>query len=218
MVVRRNNRVGIIRVLTTDDKSLLHRHGRILEGAFPALVFDSRCIPDQPEGIHDAETERMASPKVAALAREMVCEGVGGILVSCAGDPAVRELQRELPVPVVGAGIATAHLACTFGAPVGVLGITEDVPEEMRMILGSLLVAAVRPDAVTSTLDLMTPAGREQAVAAAGRMKAQGVRVLALACTGFATIGIAQVLREETGLVVIDPLIAAGAAMWSALC
>ena len=89
MVVRRNNRVGIIRVLTTDDKSLLHRHGRILEGAFPALAFDSRCIPDQPEGIHDAETERMASPKVAALAREMVCEGVGGILVSCAGDPAV---------------------------------------------------------------------------------------------------------------------------------
>ena len=98
------------------------------------------------------------------------------------------------------------------------LGITEDVPEEMRKILGCLLVAAVRPDGVTSTLDLMTPAGREQAVAAAGRMKAQGVRVLALACTGFATIGIAQALREETGLVVIDPLIAAGAAMWNALC
>jgi len=211
-------KVCLIRVLTTDDESLLRRHGDILERTFPGLRVESRCIPDQPEGIHDSGTERLAIPKVIALARDMEREGFAGILVSCAGDPAVRTLQRELMVPVVGAGIATAHLACTFGAPVGVLGITEDVPEEMRMILGSLLVAAVRPDGVTSTLDLMTPAGREQAVAAAGRMKAQGVRVLALACTGFATIGIAQVLREETGLVVIDPLIAAGAAMWSALC
>ena len=211
-------KVCLIRVLTTDDESLLRRHGDILERTFPGLRVESRCIPDQPEGIHDSGTERLAIPKVIALARDMEREGFAGILVSCAGDPAVRTLQRELMVPVVGAGIATAHLACTFGAPVGVLGITEDVPEEMRMILGSLLVAAVRPDGVTSTLDLMTPAGREQAVAAAGRMKARGVRVLALACTGFATIGMAQALREETGLVVIDPLIAAGAAMWGALC
>jgi Asp/Glu/hydantoin racemase len=36
----------------------------------------SRCIPDQPEGIHDGETERIAVPKVLALAKEMEREGM----------------------------------------------------------------------------------------------------------------------------------------------
>ena len=211
-------KVCLIRVLTTNDESLLRRHGDILERTFPGLRVESRCIPDQPEGIHDSGTERLAIPKVIALAREMERDGVGGILVSCAGDPAVRTLQRDLTVPVVGAGIATAHLARSFGAAVGVLGIMEDVPEEMRAILGDALVASGRPDGVSSTLDLMTHGGRERTIASARLMRDRGARVLALACTGFATIGIAAVLREQTGLVVIDPLIAAGAAMRAALC
>ena len=64
----------------------------------------------------------------------------------------------------------------------------------------------------------MTHGGRERTIASARLMRDRGARVLALACTGFATIGIAAVLREQTGLDVIDPLIAAGAAMRAALC
>ena len=49
-------RVGLIRVLTTDDPQLKQMHGALIEQYFPMLQVESRCIPDQPEGIHDDQT------------------------------------------------------------------------------------------------------------------------------------------------------------------
>lgn len=42
------------------------------------------------------------------------------------------------------------------------------------------------------------------------KLKEQGAEVIALACTGLATIGIAKDLEKETGLPVIDPVMAEG--------
>ena len=42
------------------------------------------------------------------------------------------------------------------------------------------------------------------------QLKEQGAEVIALACTGLATIGIAKDLEKETGLPVIDPVMAEG--------
>lgn len=52
-------RVGLIRVLTTADPELLQLHGRLIEQYFPLLKVESRCIPDQPDGIHDDATMAM---------------------------------------------------------------------------------------------------------------------------------------------------------------
>ena len=41
-------------------------------------------------------------------------------------------------------------------------------------------------------------------------LKEKGAEVIALACTGLATIGIARELEEATGLPVIDPVLAEG--------
>ena len=49
-------KVGLIRVLTTEDEELLQLHGKLIESYFPMFQVVSRCIPDQPEGIHDDET------------------------------------------------------------------------------------------------------------------------------------------------------------------
>ena len=74
-------------MLTTEDQELLALHGRLLEQYFPMLEVESRCIPDQPEGIHDDATMALGEPKVVALARQMWQEGFEAIIVSCAGDP-----------------------------------------------------------------------------------------------------------------------------------
>jgi len=50
---------GIIRVLTCDDPTALGAHGRVIEERY-ALATVSRCIPGQPHGIHDDESERRA--------------------------------------------------------------------------------------------------------------------------------------------------------------
>lgn len=55
--------IGLIRVITLEDKEILNLHGRIIESAFPELKVVSRCIEDQPKGIYNEETEREPSPK-----------------------------------------------------------------------------------------------------------------------------------------------------------
>ncbi len=216
MVVKKA-KVGLIRVLTTNDQDLLELHGKKVMEWFSDLEVISRCIPDQSDGIHDDMTERMAVPKVIALAKEFESEGFDGILISCAGDPAVNELKDVLSIPVVGAGRTSACVALSFDLPVGVLGITDDVPTNMKVVLHDRMIAWVKPHDVRSTLDLMTSAGRTNTLKAAQELKQKGAKVLALACTGMATIDVASLIAKETGLIVVDPLKAAAATLWTAL-
>jgi len=43
--------IGLIRVLTTNNRELLNFHGNILHDNFPFEV-ESNCIPDQYTGVH----------------------------------------------------------------------------------------------------------------------------------------------------------------------
>ncbi|MFQ8842806.1 MAG: hypothetical protein ACLR8P_19845 [Clostridium fessum] len=43
-------KVGLIRVLTTEDEELLQLHGKLIESYFPMFQVVSRCIPEQPMG------------------------------------------------------------------------------------------------------------------------------------------------------------------------
>ncbi len=210
-------KIGLIRVLTTDNRELLDLHGRLIMEFFPGLDVRSECIPDQPEGVHDDETEALAIPKVVALAEQMERDGAEAVIVSCAGDPGVLASKGRVGVPVIGAGRAAAHMACLLNRPVGVLGITEAVPPAIAGILGGLMVADRVPDGVVSTLDLMKPEGMRATVDAGRDMLRRGAECLVLACTGMSTIGAAAVLRRELGVPVIDPVRAEAAAAWVAL-
>lgn len=210
-------KVGLIRVLTTDDKELLNLHGKMIMEWFPGLDVRSDCIPDQPEGVHDDETEALAIPKVVVLAERMERDGAEAIIVSCAGDPGVADSVGKITVPVIGAGRAAAHMACLLNRPVGVLGITEAVPAAVADILGERMVADGVPEGVVSTLDLMKPEGMAATVAAGRALLERGAKCLVLACTGLSTIGAAAVLRRELGVPVIDPVRAEAAATWIAV-
>lgn len=206
----RRYRVGLIRVLTTDDPEFLALHGRLLEQYFPMLEVESRCIPDQPEGIHDDTTMSLGVPKVVELARQMWQEGFEAIVVSCAGDPGVLQARKEIPIPVVGAGESTAVLSLFYGSRPASLGITADVPAGYQRILGSRLVSSGRGEGVESVLDLMTPQGYAATMEAAQRLKVLGADVIALSCTGMSTIRIAPRLEQDLGIPVLDPVMCEG--------
>lgn len=198
--------VGVIRVITQEQEQV-EAHGRLIERLFPQVRTVSRCIPDQPEGVHDAATKRAAVPKVVALARELAAEGVDGIIVSCADDPGVAEARAVVRVPVVGAGesMATAAAARADG-PVGVIGITPDAPPAFARILGERLLANRVPEGVRDTSDLLTAEGQAAALATARRLRDEGASVIALACTGFSTVGLAPALEQAAGIPVLDPV------------
>ena len=67
-------RIGLIRVVTLQDEKEVGRHGRLLQDNFPDLEVVSRCIPGQPKGIYDDESENLAVPKIVELGVKM-CPG-----------------------------------------------------------------------------------------------------------------------------------------------
>lgn len=203
-------RIGLIRVITLEAPELLNRHGRIIEEHFPDLTVVSRSIPDQPKGIYDDETEEIAIPKIVELGRALAAEGVDAVAISCAADPAVDELRKELSIPVIGAGSAVAGLALGMGSAIGALGITESTPPRPKKVLGSHLVGEARPTGVANTLGLLEKEGQDNAVAAARELVDSGATHIVLVCTGYSTIGLAPALAEATGVPVLDPVVALG--------
>ncbi len=204
-------RIGLIRVVSYRGESRASLHGRLLERLYPELEVVTRCIPDQPKGIYDAETEALAVPKIISLGERMCREDrIEALIVSCAADPGVEGLRERVRLPVIGAGSSVACLALAFSDRVATMGITEGTPARMKALLGPCLVAEARPTGVTNTFELNTGAGKASAFAALRGLVAKGARVVALACTGFATLGVADEMTKQAGIPVLDPVVAAG--------
>lgn len=201
--------VGVIRVLTSDDQDFVDMHGKVIEARFPGIRCISKCIPDQWEGIHSHELEKIAIPKILEVAKSF--KDMDMIIVSCADDPGVAEIRKAMPgVPVTGGGETTAALAMKYGQKIAVLGIVEYAPKAYLNMIPDKIIAVGKPDGVNSTLDLMTPVGRESCFKKAKELKEMGAEVIALGCTGLTTIGIAEEIERKIGIPVIDPVLAEG--------
>jgi allantoin racemase len=201
--------IGLIRVFTTDVSDILEQHGRKITELYGVPVI-SRCIPDQPRGIYDDETERAAEPKIVELGKSMEKDGCQLLVISCAADPAIDQLRKHVSIPVIGAGNSASLMALSMGQPVGVMGITDSAPAVVERLLCDLMIRYMRPEGVTNTTDLMTAAGREKALETARHLLEQGAKVIVFACTGFSTINLADVIRKELQVPVIDAVEAEG--------
>lgn len=201
--------IGLIRVLSTDDESVLGSHARALAPQVRDRIV-TRAIPGQPHGIHDATTLTAAVPKIVDVGRQLETDGASALILSCAADPGIAELRAGVGIPVTGAGSAGAAIARATSGRVGVIGIVDEVPGCIRTVLGDAMVADRVPDGVECTTDLMTPSGRAAVVRAAEALAADGAHCILFACTGLTTIGAAPGVVAATGLPVVDAVVAAG--------
>lgn len=201
--------IGLIRVLSTDNETVLHSHARALATHVRDRIV-TRAIPDQPYGIHDDATLAAAVPKIVDLGRQLEAEGASALILSCAADPGIAELRAGVGIPVTGAGSAGAAIARATSDRVGVIGIVDEVPACIRTVLGDALLADRVPDGVSCTNDLMTPSGRAGVDRTAGALVAEGAECILFACTGLTTIGAAPGVAAATGVPVVDAVVAAG--------
>lgn len=209
--------VGLIRVITIKDEELLNVHGRIIEEHFPELRVVTKCIPDQPRGIYDEESERKAIPKIVNLGMEMADTGIKALIISCAADPGVKELREKVSIPVIGAGSASAHIAASISDRIGVLTLTNEIPRIVSEVLNDKIRAWTSPAGVKNTLDLMKSNMRGKIIEAAISLVEKNCEAILLACTGFSTIKIADEIRNAVSIPVIDPVVASGAIAWMLL-
>lgn len=205
-------RVGILRVVTSRDRHFLEHHQRLIQTGHPEFAYETRCLPDQPNGIHDAATLAHALPQIEALAHTWAAE-LDGLIVSCAADPGLKKLKATLPIPVVGAGEACCEVALRHGPRIGVIGIEADAPPVFHARLGDQLMRYRQPDGVACTHDIHTDAGKLAIIAAVQALETEDADAVALACTGMATTDVAALVAPYTKLPVVNPVLASGAAM-----
>ncbi|MBF9002813.1 MULTISPECIES: aspartate/glutamate racemase family protein [Vibrio] len=200
-------RIGVIRVLSGKDQAFLDMHQNIMDGIAINKQWQTRSIWDQPEGIHDPETFQLALPKIVQLGQEWQHE-LDLLVVSCAADPGVTELKATLSIPVYGAGESCCWAAREVGDCIGILGIEPEEPDVFKRELADCTTIYRRPHNVHCTHDIMTADGQQAIIDAALECQALGAKVIALACTGMATVDIASVLAPHLALPVINPVIA----------
>jgi len=207
----KTRRVGLVRVMTQEEQRLIDEQGRLIERLFPAIKVTSKCIENQPRGIYDAETERIAEPKIVRVAKDLEREGGEAVIISCAADPALGIAREELRIPVIGTGSATAAVAVSLGQAIGVIGIGEGVPEPMAEILGDRLVSYEKIEGVQTALDLHLESAKEQALQAVKNLVSRNrVEVVAFGCTGLSTLDVDDPIQREFGVYTVNPVIASG--------
>lgn len=208
-------RAGVIRVLTTKDSFVLHEHSRLMKNRY-GIDSISKCIPNQPKGIYDERTLQEAIPKIIELAKEMEHKDqVSIITISCASDPALEECRKAVSIPVIGAGQTGALNSLIFCKNVGVIGITEQVPESILSNLGTYYLDYSVPAGVTNTTDLFKPEIKSEFMATADALIKQGADGILFACTGFSTIGLKEQVKDKLHIPIIDLVDAQAAAIRS---
>lgn len=205
-------RVALIRVVTSEDQSFLDIHQNLITAAQPELEIATYCLPDQYNGIHNEETLAQAVPKLVTLGLELQ-KNYDILLVSCASDPAVKQLRQLLSIPVVGAGQACSEQALTISPSVGAIGIEPRAPAVFYEILHDKLRTYRQPIGVNTTHDIHTEQGKAAIIDAVLACERDGAKVIALACTGMATTDVAALVAPYTAIPIVNPVLAAGLAI-----
>lgn len=207
-------RIGLIRVISGLPAEEREAHARLLTDVYPSLRGITDEIEGFPQGIHNQELARQAIPAILKVA-ETLAPQVNALAVSCADDPGVAELRQRFPLPVVGAGSCLASACLALGEKVGVLTITENLPTPLRIALDETSLVWQHVPEVRSTTDLAV--AQEAILQTATKLVEQGCTALALACTGFSTVGTAALLRQQLNILVLDPVLAMGAILSASL-
>ncbi len=207
--------VGIIRVLSTENEEIKYKHGKIIERSFPMFKTKTFCIENQPEGINSKAAHDKAVPKIINLGLK-ISQEVDGIIISCAEDPAVKELDNKLDIPVIGPGRAASVTSIFYGEKIAVLSLLEDIPSVYKDILKDKLIGIIYNPEIKESMDLVNKNKLNKLIEKVNNFESN-FDVLTLSCTGMSTVGVSDILRKKFKIPVIDPLMSAGLYMYYSL-
>ena len=111
-------KVGLIRVLTTEDQDILLAHEKLLNQYFQCLRWKQNAFPTSMKESILRSLALLQSPNRGNCQK---LRDMDMIIVSCADDPGVEEIREALPgIPVTGGGETTLALARKYGEKIGV--------------------------------------------------------------------------------------------------
>ena len=173
------------------------------------------------EGPLGIETQRQADELILPLCALIDHEKdkYDAFVIGCFGDPGVAAAREITSKVVIGLCEAGVSAALNFGETYGIVtNLASDASAEMRLLRAQGLEArlvGIEAIGVAVTALADTPDIRSSAVAAARRLGKRGAHGVVLGCAGMSPF--TRQIREETGLWVIDPVIAAAGLAFAAI-
>lgn len=189
----------------------LERRREILQRwAAKDVVVEVADAPGGPLSIEShAEEVLCVGPMIAALAARS--RQPDAVIVGCFGDPGVGALREIFDCPIVGPFEAAIHLGAQLGARVGVVTILDSVVpvlDHLARGMGLSLRYAGATAIDVPVLELKKDAAgvADRAVrAGVALVRSREADVLVLGCMSLAFMGVAEAMREHTGVPVINP-------------
>jgi Asp/Glu/hydantoin racemase len=188
------------------------RRLEILRGYLrPGFTIELLNPTDGPKILERREDFEQAGRAALAAVTEIGPDRCAAIIAAGAVDPALADLRAAAKVPVIGPGEASLFLARIVASRLVILTVGPAVPAAHAMITN----VPARPDTVVvhtmkttvrkilADLDAGRRFMREEAAAAVREHRADAIY---LGSMTQGTLGIAEDLRTQLGLPVLDPL------------
>lgn len=174
--------------------------------------FEVTDLPESPATIASEEDVARAGLGFLELARER--EDAAVFVTACFSDPGLELARAAVTQPVIGVQEAGILTALARADRFGIIALSpKSIPRHLRkmrmMGVEGRLAAELALDGVSAAASGTDPLVYEQVRGLAVQLGDMGAGAIVLGCAGMAPIRAR--LEAETGLAVIDPVIAAGA-------
>jgi allantoin racemase len=208
-------RVAVLLPVRELDESIASIYREVLKPYAQGVDVDVVWVSEGPSRVETAYDDLVAGLAVAKEAVRLWKEGYQGILVNCFDDPGVEAARELVPIPVIGAGLASYLLASAIADRFGVITVGDERSVEAVRLRARLYrvedrivditAVNVHPDEIHVKKDDVLSALED----ATRKLIGKGVHVVVLGCTSFTLIA-DDVRRTLKGydVVVIDPTIA----------
>lgn len=178
----------------------------------PGFTIELMAAPGGPKILEQPAEFAQGRRAVVAAAQAIGPDACGAVIAAGAYDPSLKDLRAVARVPVVGPGEASLFIARLIGPRLtiltsetgvaGVQGMLEYVQARPEVVVARPMKTTVRK--ILANMDEARRVIRDAAAAAVREDKADAIY---LGSMTQGTLGIAQELRAEFGIPVLDPLV-----------
>lgn len=177
----------------------------------PGIVIEPVSLPG-PEFLDRAEHFDQAIAAAAEWAQAMPADRYDVLISAGALDPGLPKLRELAPIPVIGPGEASLFVGFLLGKPLSIVTVDEYAVDKAHAFVEQ---TKVKPQ-IVSIRSIGFPVRRIVADLDGGRdmlrrevraaVREDGAGSIMLGAMTLGTLGVAQELRDELGVPVINPL------------
>jgi allantoin racemase len=196
------------------DEELARRKTLLQAWAGPAIEISMASPHDGPHSISCEADVAEAFLAVRMEASKWRSQGFDAVVLGCFSDPAITALREISDIPVIGPGAASMSFACQMVERFSILSSSPS-PGGLRsriraMGLYDFFESERQVSATVADLRRGDPAVMEMVVDVARGCVDDGAQALVLGCLAMSfTSGLPERLQAETGVPVINPVLAA---------